>query len=116
MANDARHADPGGSTTAFLDPVDGGREGASIAYGNLARHVEDLARVVLHDTEAAVLRDAADACLFDDDDAVERVAMACELLARLSEFGRIEPTVVARLSEELVAVDCESRRLLAATS
>jgi hypothetical protein len=116
MTNDARHADLGGSATAILDPVDDARECASIAYRNLARHVEDLARVVLHETEAAVLREAADACLFDDDDAVQRVATACELLARLSEFGRIEPAVAGRLSEELVAVDCESRRLIAVTS
>ena len=110
MTNDQGQADPGASTTVIVERIDI-RAAASAAYRVLVRHVDDLALVVLHASEAAVLRNAADACLFDDDDAVERVAAACELLARLGEFGRLEIPVTVRLSEELVAVDCESRRL-----
>ena len=114
--NDEQRTDPGAGATATLAPVASAREGASIAYGNLVRHIEDLALVVLHPAEAAVLRDAADACVFDDEDAVDRVAAACELLARLSDYGRLESHAAARLSDELVAVDCESRRLAAAST
>lgn len=110
MTNDQGQADPGASTTVIVERIDI-RAAASAAYRVLVRHVDDLALVVLHASEAAVLRNAADACLFDDEDAVERVAAACELLARLGEFGRLEIPVTVRLSEELVAVDCESRRL-----
>jgi hypothetical protein len=113
MTNDAQPTDQCGTATATLDSAEHAREGASIAYRNLVRHVDDLALVVLHAAEATTLRDAADACLFDDADALERVSAACELLARLSEFGRLEAQTVARLSDELVAVDCESRRLAA---
>jgi hypothetical protein len=115
MTNDERADDRGGSATATLDPTDYARA-ASLAYRNLVRHVADLALVVLHPDEAAVLRDAADACLFDDADAAERVAAACELLMRLGEYGRIEPHTAARLGEELVAVDCESRRRISAAA
>jgi hypothetical protein len=113
MTNDAQPTDQSGSAAATLDPTEHAREAASTAYRNLVRHVDDLALVVLHPAEATTLRDAADACLFDDADAVGRVSAACELLARLSEFGRLEAHAVARLSDELVAVDCESRRLAA---
>ncbi len=112
MTNDERPDDRGGSATATLDPTDGARAAASAAYRALVRHVADLSLVVLHESEAGVLRDAADACLFDDADAVERIAAACELLARLGEYGRLESHTAARLAEELVAVDCESRRLV----
>lgn len=113
MTSDERPDDRCGSATATLDPTDHARAAASLAYRALVRHVADLALVVLHPDEAAVLRDAADACLFDDADAVERVAAACELLMRLGEYGRLEPHTAARLGDELVAVDCESRRLVA---
>jgi hypothetical protein len=112
MTNDERPDDGGGSATATLDPTDHARTAASQAYRTLVRHVADLALVVLHPNEAQLLRDAADACVFDDPDAVERVAAACELLVRLGEYGRIEPHTSTRLGEELVAVDCEWRRLL----
>jgi hypothetical protein len=115
MTNDERPMDECGGATATLDPLDGARAAASIAYRNLVRHVADLTSVVLHPAEAALLRDAADACLFDDDDAIERTSVACELLARLTDYGRLEPHAAARLSEELVAVDCESRRLALTT-
>jgi hypothetical protein len=111
--NDPRQTDPGTGATLLVTRADDVRAAASAAYCDLVRHVDDLALVTLHASEAAVLRDAADACLFDDDDAVDRVAAACELLARLSEFGRLESFAAARLSEELVAIDCESRRLAA---
>ncbi len=110
MTNEMRQARDFGPM-AIVDPVGDVREAASVAYCTLVRHVGDLALVVLHPPEAAMLRAAADACVFDDHDAVERVAAACELLARLSEYGRLEPQVAARLGDELVAVDCESRRL-----
>jgi hypothetical protein len=116
MTNGERADDRCGSATATLDPTTDYARAASLAYRNLVRHVADLALVVLHPTEAAVLRDAADACLFDDADAAERVAVACELLMRLGEYGRIEPHTAARLGEELVAVDCESRRLISAAA
>ena len=90
MTNDEQANDRSGSATATLDPTEHARAAASLAYRTLVRHVADLALVVLHPAEAALLRDAADACLFDDADAVERVAAACELLARLVEYGRLE--------------------------
>ncbi len=113
MTNDERQDDRCGSATATLAPTDHARAAASLAYRTWVRHVDDLALVVLHPDEAAVLRDAADACLFDDADAVERVAAACELLVRLGEYGRLEAHTARRLGDELVAVDCESRRLVA---
>ncbi len=102
----------GCSPAATLEPL----ELASGAYRTLVRHVDDLALVVLHASEAALIRDAADACLFDDEDAVQRVTAACELLAQLSEFGRLEAHAAARLSDELAAVDGASRRLAARSS
>ena len=116
MTNEDQADDRGGSATATLDSTEHARAAASQAYRTLVRHVADLALVVLHPAEADLLRDAADACLFDDADAVERVAGACELLARLGEYGRLEPHTISRLCEELVAVDCESRRLAAAAA
>ena len=114
MTNDEQANDRGGSATATLDSTaEYARAAAAWRTATLVRHVADLALVVLHPAEADLLRDAADACLFDDADAVERVAAACELLARLGEYGRLEPHTAARLGEELVAVDCESRRLAA---
>lgn len=113
MTNDERPDDPRDSATATLAPTGHSRTAASGAYRTLVRHVADLALVVLHPDEATVLRDAADACLFDDADAAERVAAACELLVRLGEYGRLESYTATRLGDELVAVDCESRRLVA---
>ena len=112
MTND-QETDPGAGSAVLVDSTDDIRAAASAAYRDLVRHVADLALVTLHESEAAVLRDAADACMFDDDDAVDRVAAACELLARLGEYGRLESFATARLCEELVAVDCSSRRLAA---
>jgi hypothetical protein len=114
MMDDGEHVDPVTGRTATVTRTDDIGAAASAAYRNLVRHVDDLALVVLHPPEVALLRDAADACLFDDEDAVERLSAACELLARLSEFGRLGSLATARLSEELVAIDCESRRLAVA--
>lgn len=113
MTNDLRQADPGARPTATVDQHEDAGAAASRADRSFVRHVADLSLVLLHGPEAGGLREAADACVFDDDDAVERVAAACELLARLGDFGRLEPHVTARLCEQLVAVDCESRRLAA---
>src|ERR1700704_3418622 len=74
MRNDVQQADQGTSLAAVVAPPDDVGAAASTAYRNLVRHIDDLALVVLHAAETAVLRDAADACVFDDEDAVERVA------------------------------------------
>src|SRR5262249_58358259 len=66
------------------------RAAVSAAYAAFVRHVGDLTPATLHCHEAAQLREAADACVFGDADAVERLACACELLARLSGYGRLE--------------------------
>jgi hypothetical protein len=114
MTDETRQADPGSGAAALLDRIEDIRADASIAYRTLVRHVNDLALVVLHPTEASMLREAADACLFDDADAGGRTAAACELLARLSEYGRLEAHAASRLCEELIVVDRASRRLAAA--
>ena len=87
------------------------RAAVSAAYAAFVRHVADLTPATLHGAEAAQLRDAADACLFGDDDAVERLACACELLARLSGYGRLESAIASRLHDEVLAVDTASLRL-----
>ena len=90
------------------------RAAVSAAYAAFVRHVADLTPATLHASEAAQLREAADACLFGDEDAVERLASACELLARLREYGRLESAIATRLHDEVLAVDSASLRLSSA--
>jgi hypothetical protein len=90
------------------------RAAVSAAYAAFVRHVADLTPATLHGNEAAQLREAADACLFGDEDAVERLACACELLVRLSGYGRLETAIASRLHDEVLAVDTASLRLSSA--
>jgi hypothetical protein len=90
------------------------RAALSTAYATFVRHVDALTPAVLHGPEAAQLRDAADACVFGDEDAVEHLACACELLARLCGYGRLETALAARLHDEVLAVDTASLRLSSA--
>ena len=90
------------------------RAALSAAYATFVRHVDALTPVTLHGPEAAQLREAADACVFGDDDAVEHLARACELLARLRGYGRLESAVATRLQDEVLAVDTASLRLSSA--
>ena len=99
---------------AQLDAFAMARTAVSAAYSAFVRHVDDLTPATLHGGEAAQLREAADACLFGDDDAVERLACACELLARLSGYGRLESAIATRLHDEVLAVDTASLRLSSA--
>ena len=93
------------------DPVALARAAVRAPYAAFVRHIADLTPSTLHDSEAAQLREAADACLFGDEDAVEQLASACELLARLSGYGRLESAVATRLHDEVLAVDTASLRL-----
>jgi hypothetical protein len=81
------------------------RAAVSAAYAAFVRHVADLTPATLHGNEAAQLREAADACLFGDEDAVERLACACE---------RLETAIASRLHDEVLAVDTASLRLSSA--
>jgi hypothetical protein len=90
------------------------RAAVSTAYMTFVADVDALTPVTLHAPEAAQLRDAADACLFGDDDAVEQLACACELVARLCSYGRLEMAVATRLHDEVLAVDTASLRLSSA--
>jgi hypothetical protein len=102
------------STDAPVDAFAVARTAVSAAYSAFVRHIDDLTPATLHGPEATQLREAADACLFGDDDAVERLAGACELLARLSGFGRLESAIASRLHHEVLAVDTASLRLSSA--
>ena len=92
------------------EPVDAfavARAAVSAAYAAFVRHVADLTPATLHGK-------AADACVFGDEDAVERLACACELLVRLSGYGRLETAIASRLHDEVLAVDTASLRVSSA--
>lgn len=102
------------TSTEPADAMAAARAAVAGAYGTFTRHVDELTPATLHDHEAAQLRAAADACLFGDEDAVERLACACELLARLTGYGRLAPAIATRLHDEVLAVDTASLRLSSA--
>jgi hypothetical protein len=77
---------------------------SSIAYVRLIRHVATLEHSDLEPREAKVLRDAADARLFGDDNAELWTADADVLLCLLEESGRLTPDECARVQRRLVRI------------
>jgi hypothetical protein len=76
----------------------------TIAYGRLLRSVRRLETAELRSEEAALIREAADARLFGDHDALERLLDVAELFVRLQECGRMSSEVAETLHEQLRAV------------
>jgi hypothetical protein len=86
----------------------------SEAYARLMRTVDPLDGSKLHPHESALLRDAADARLFGDPDADERVEQAGNLIERLIEVDRVQPELGELLYDQLVRIGCHRAVALAA--
>jgi hypothetical protein len=78
---------------------------ATDSYRVLVERVRDLDGPVLSEHEAQAVRDAADARLFGDDDQIEAVERALELLDRLVEAARLSNRTGRYLSELLAAIE-----------
>jgi hypothetical protein len=78
---------------------------ATDSYRVLVERVRDLDGPVLSEHEAQAVRDAADARLFGDDDQIEAVERALELLDRLVEVARLSNRTGRYLSELLAAIE-----------
>jgi hypothetical protein len=76
----------------------------TIAYGRLMRSVRRLDGGELRSDEASLIREAADARLFGDADALERLLDVAELFVTLQECGRMTSEVAETLHEQLRAV------------
>ena len=76
----------------------------SIAYTRLLRSVRRLEHADLRTDETSLIREAADARLFGDDDALERLLDVAELFVRLQETGRMSSMEAETLHEQLRAV------------
>jgi hypothetical protein len=76
----------------------------SIAYTRLLRCVRRLEPADLRADESSLIREAADARLFGDDDALERLLDVAELFVRLQETGRMSSEQAETLHEQLRAV------------
>jgi hypothetical protein len=84
------------------------------AYGRVVKALSDLGPTKLHEDEQQVIRDAADALLFEESNSSSAAALtqARELTARLVESDRLLPETAERLLGDLAA--CGHARLLAA--
>jgi hypothetical protein len=78
------------------------------AYRALVERLRDLDGSVLTPTEAQLLREAADARLFGDEDAVEPVRQALALLDRLVEAARLSERTRAAIADLLCGIDSVS--------
>ena len=76
----------------------------SIAYTRLLRCLHRLEPTDLRADESSLIREAADARLFGDDDALERLLDVAELFVRLQETGRMSSEQAESLHEQLRAV------------
>jgi hypothetical protein len=74
------------------------------SYLALVERVRDLDGAVLREHEAQRVRDAADARLFGDDDQIEAVELALELLDQLVE-ARLSSRTCRQLSDLLCAIE-----------
>jgi hypothetical protein len=74
------------------------------AYARLATTLRGLEGAKLHPAEAAIIRTAADARLFGDVDADERLDAADALLEHLVEVDRVQPELAELVSEQLRSV------------
>jgi hypothetical protein len=86
------------------------------AYARLASTINGLDGTRLHPGECAILRAAADARLFADDDAEQRLYAAEELIERLVTNERMQPELAELLLEQLEAVDDHRGGVLAGAS
>src|SRR3954465_12417190 len=73
----------------------------SDAYGRVMRTLEDLSASKFHDSEQAVIREAADTMFFcerleTDDTALDAMAAVCQLVDSLVDGGRLIPATAAR--------------------
>jgi hypothetical protein len=84
------------------------------AYGRVMKALADLGPTKLHDDEQQVIRDAADALLFEESHSGSAAALtqARELTARLVESDRLLEETADRLLGDLAA--CGHAPLLAA--
>jgi hypothetical protein len=76
----------------------------SIAYARLLRSVRRHESFDLRADESRLIREAADARLFGDDDALDRLLDVAELFVRLQETGRMSSHEAETLHEQLRAV------------
>jgi hypothetical protein len=76
----------------------------SIAYTRLLRGLRRLEHAELRADDASLIREAADARLFGDADALERLLDVAELFVRLQETGRMSSETAETLHEQLRAV------------
>ena len=88
----------------------------SIAYARLLRSLRRLEPSELWADESSLIREAADARLFGDLDALDRLLDVAELFVRLQETGRMSSEQAETLHEQLRAVRPydESRQLVTA--
>jgi hypothetical protein len=89
----------------------------SIAYARLLRSLRRLEPAELRADESSLIREAADARLFGDDDALERLLDVAQLFVRLQETGRMASEQAETLHERLRAVqpyDDPARQLVTA--
>ena len=87
------------------------------AYGRVIKALSDLGPTKLHDDEQQVIRDAADALLFEESarglaPARAALAEARELTSRLVESDRLLAETAERLLHDLT--DCGQAHLVAA--
>jgi hypothetical protein len=84
-------------------PMEGAME-PSLAYRRAARLIEDLGAEAQSHGEQAVLRAAADALLFGDDDATLRFADADVVLLLLEQRGSLDELASERLRRALLGI------------
>jgi hypothetical protein len=78
----------------------------SDAYGRVMRTLEDLSASKFHDTEQAVIREAADTMFFcerleTDDSALDAMGAVCRLIDNLVDGGRLIGETAARLLTDI---------------
>jgi len=74
-------------------------------YRTLITRLRELDGSVFTPAEAQIVRDAADARLFGDDDEVEAVTRALDLLDALVEAARLSQRTSSALSEMLGGIE-----------
>lgn len=73
----------------------------SQAYGRVMRRLADATGVKLHDAEIAIIRDAADALLFDEPGAADSLILAERLLQDLAESDRWAAEAAQALRDDI---------------
>src|SRR3954452_4329318 len=88
----------------------------SDAYGRVMRTLQDLPASKVHDSEQALIREAADTMSFcerleTDDTALDAMAAACQLVDNLVDGGRLIAETAARLLTDIEG--CGPERVIA---